>query len=106
MTIYQLIYQALINDVFFIPIAFLVDTLMLFFVTKYIFHLDLMKMILGDKTKKGMYITLENYTEGYSGGAIVLSVDELVNAGGLPLLEMENVRLRTEIERLKKVRTI
>lgn len=98
MALIDYIIQGFINDIMYIPI----ELILVLFLAKFMFHQDLKKLFIGDKTKRGLYITAEQYNEnGQSSGALQLSIQELLDAGALMSLQNENQNLKNEIKKLK-----
>lgn len=59
-------------------------------------------MIVGNKHKQGMYISLENYDEkGHSSGNITMSINQILEGGQLAFIMNENVTLKNEIATLR-----
>ncbi len=99
MLLIDYIIQGFINDIMYIPI----ELLLVLFLAKFMFHQDLKKLFIGDKSKKGLYITAEQFNDnGQSSGSLQLSIQELMDAGALMSLQNENQNLKTEIKKLKE----
>lgn len=97
------ILQALLNDAFFIPIAFFVDISAVYLITKLVFHQDMFAMMKQSKNKRGLFVSFEDFGDkGFSGGRIDLSIDKLTEGGQLALLNAENIALKQELSKIRE----